>query len=487
MNYKIGLYIGHSYIGWATLELDSKNEPFKIIDVGSRVFDNTNINKNIFHPDLIHINCKDEKPALLPTNAPELEIIYDPAVRQSIFQLIKIINSIIKRYNKSPTFISLKFDDKLLNLDKNINARDKYIENAEKNILIKKIYNNFKKLDVTDVDLVKLKLWEEQDGVCPYSLKKICIERLFDVGYVDIDHIIAYSKCFDDSYNNKVLVFSGENHKKGDLLPLQYVKNKNDFIVWVSSTFRNQNKDKKDRLLMDCLSIEEEKSLKLQNINDTTYISNFIINYITKYLKISSNNANESNLVVSYSKGLFSYLMIKWAISKIKEYGDINNAINAIVVAHMTDNIIEKIEKYSKAYELRYLSTRKEEDKHIDNFPIPYHNFKTEIKSYIQKNPIQILDTFNNFNLADDIIESYRPIIDLYVISSVSEETTEFSSIDRANLVNILNYNIKVDNQNFSVAYAIEKIVKSLSSIINGKDDKLMLPEIVPLRLHSYE
>ena len=36
--YIVGLDIGISSVGWALLELDENNNPFRIIDVGSRIF-----------------------------------------------------------------------------------------------------------------------------------------------------------------------------------------------------------------------------------------------------------------------------------------------------------------------------------------------------------------------------------------------------------------------------------------------------------------
>ena len=37
-NYILGLDIGISSVGWGLLALDEKNQPYKIIDVGSRIF-----------------------------------------------------------------------------------------------------------------------------------------------------------------------------------------------------------------------------------------------------------------------------------------------------------------------------------------------------------------------------------------------------------------------------------------------------------------
>lgn len=58
------------------------------------------------------------------------------------------------------------------------------------------------------------RLWKEQDGVCAYSLRRLDVERLFEPGYVDVDHIVPYSLSFDDRRSNKVLVLSSENRQR---------------------------------------------------------------------------------------------------------------------------------------------------------------------------------------------------------------------------------------------------------------------------------
>ena len=75
----------------------------------------------------------------------------------------------------------------------------------------------------TGLDIVKFKLYQEQDGVCLYSGKNLDPSRLFEPGYADVDHIVPYSRCFDDSYQNKVLVLASENRQKGNRLPYEYL------------------------------------------------------------------------------------------------------------------------------------------------------------------------------------------------------------------------------------------------------------------------
>lgn len=94
--------------------------------------------------------------------------------------------------------------------------------------------------------------------------------------------------------------------------------------------------------------------------------------------------------------------------------------------------------------------------------------------------------TLNNFNLADDIIEAYRPLIDLFVRQNV-EYDEEFTALRKAQLVNLLNVDVIIDNKLFACAKAIEITIQSLTGCISGKRSDLLLPQIVVLEQHEYE
>lgn len=77
------------------------------------------------------------------------------------------------------------------------------------------IRENIAKLNAmpNSTNVLKYKLYEEQDHKCAYSMETLDINHLFEDGYYEIDHIIPYSRSFDDSFNNKVLVLKPEKTK----------------------------------------------------------------------------------------------------------------------------------------------------------------------------------------------------------------------------------------------------------------------------------
>jgi len=91
----------------------------------------------------------------------------------------------------------------------------------------------------------------------------------------------------------------------------------------------------------------------------------------------------------------------------------------------------------------------------------------------------------NSFNLSDDIIEPFRPIVDLYVKKFALED--EIDTHTKASLANLLNCDLIIDNKLFACAKAIELTIKSLSSWYNDKNKSLLLPQIIDLEQHTYE
>lgn len=92
----------------------------------------------------------------------------------------------------------------------------------------------------------------------------------------------------------------------------------------------------------------------------------------------------------------------------------------------------------------------------------------------------------NAFNLADDIIEPFRPLVDMLVFVCFDIDG-ELDSLKKRHLFNCLNLEILSGKQHHSVSYAIERTVQSLGKSLREKADRLILPELLELKQHSYE
>ncbi len=93
----------------------------------------------------------------------------------------------------------------------------------------------------------------------------------------------------------------------------------------------------------------------------------------------------------------------------------------------------------------------------------------------------------NAFNLADDLIEPFRPIVDLFVALNEDEDAEILTKEEKARLFNLLNAEIISKGEKHSVAYAMERTVKSLNKYYKKEGTEILLPELVELKQHSYE
>lgn len=96
----------------------------------------------------------------------------------------------------------------------------------------------------------------------------------------------------------------------------------------------------------------------------------------------------------------------------------------------------------------------------------------------------------NPFNLADDFIEPYRPIVDLLAyehLSSGSLKDTLTPEFKRK-LIELLCHQILLDKQKYSVLAAIDRTIQSFQTALSENNPKLLkLPQMLPLKVHAYE
>jgi CRISPR-associated protein Cas1 len=92
----------------------------------------------------------------------------------------------------------------------------------------------------------------------------------------------------------------------------------------------------------------------------------------------------------------------------------------------------------------------------------------------------------NAFNLADDLIEAYRPQVDLHVIRHLRpDKDAELIPADKRDLVALLNTDIRMPRGVMSVLSAIEQCVESLVRVYDGGDETLLeLPTLIGLAQH---
>lgn len=344
---------------------------------------------------------KKDTEMFLPAYSSELEDLNNPVVRRAVSQTIKVINAIIREQNESPMFINIELAREMSKcFDERNKIKKSMDENRARNErILETIRTEYGIANATGFDIVKYRLWQEQDCKCAYSLKPISIEDLFS-RRVEVDHIIPYSISFDDSYNNKVLVLSAENQQKGNRLPLQYLTGtaRNDFIVWTKSQIRNYKK--RQNLLKERLTDADTDGFKTRHLNDTKYLSRFLLNYINDHLEFAESHTGRKKRVTAVNGSVTAYMRKRWGISKIREDGDLHHAADAAVIVCVTDAMIRKISYYAKYRELKYckdnfgadsLAVDSDTGEVVGEFPYPWHEFRKELEIRLSNDPQSII------------------------------------------------------------------------------------------------
>lgn len=93
----------------------------------------------------------------------------------------------------------------------------------------------------------------------------------------------------------------------------------------------------------------------------------------------------------------------------------------------------------------------------------------------------------NAFNLADDLIEPFRPLVDLHVAKHGAHTEGELIPEDKQGLVALLNFDVGMPQGRMSVLSAIEYAVESLVRLYEGGARELDLPVLVGLQPHQLE
>jgi CRISPR-associated protein Cas1 len=94
----------------------------------------------------------------------------------------------------------------------------------------------------------------------------------------------------------------------------------------------------------------------------------------------------------------------------------------------------------------------------------------------------------NAFNLADDVIEPFRPLVDLFVFRITIPDEDELRPQDKVALVGLLNVDMGMPRGKMSVLSAIEQMIESLARVYDGGDENaLELPVLIGLEQHRLE
>ncbi len=351
----------------------------------------------------------------------EMDIPRNPVVLRALNQSRKVVNALIRKYGPPhAAHIEMARD-----LSRPIDERRK-IERAQADYRTRneKARADFARefgFEPKGKQFEKYMLYREQQGKCAYSLEALDLNRVLnDQGYAEVDHALPYSRSFDDSKNNRVLVLTNENRNKGNRTPYEYLDGISDSEQWrLFEAFVNGNKvyrqAKRNRLLKKDFGESEAKGFRERNLNDTRYICRFFKNYVEQYLQLHEDSDAKRCVVVSGQ--LTSLLRFRWGINKVRSESDRHHALDAAVVAACSHGMVKRMSDYSRRKELQNVREHIEKvdsktGEILNHFPMPWNHFRQELLARLNIDNLDELRAVaeNLGTYPQEDIEALRPL-----------------------------------------------------------------------------
>ena len=357
------------------------------------------------------------------------DIPRNPVVLRSLNQARKVLNALVDKFG-SPHAVHVEMARDLSRAlderNKIAKEQDGYRDRNEKDRL-----DFVSTLGILGAprggDFEKWKLYREQQGKCAYSGTAINLERLLEPGYVEIDHALPYSRSFDDSKNNKVLVHAKENRDKGNRTPFEYLDGASNserwrmFVALVESN-KTYRQAKRSRLLRKDFGKDEAESFRERNLNDTRYICRFFKNQVEQFLKLA--DGSESRRCVVLSGQMTSFLRARWGLLKVRDESDRHHALDAVVVAACSHTMVKRLSDYSRRKELNQVQEGFVDfdtgeivnpamyQRLQEHFPDPWPHFRDEVHQRLKiddaallRSEVQRLGTY-----PAEVLDSVRPL-----------------------------------------------------------------------------
>jgi CRISPR-associated endonuclease Csn1 len=346
----------------------------------------------------------------------DLDVPRNPVVLRALNQARKVVNALIKAYG-SPMAVHIEMARDLSRpLDERREVQKLQDEFRDRNQKAREDFEAQFHRKPSGKDFEKWMLYREQGGQCAYSQQPLApngdCNSIFLDGATQIDHALPYSRSFDDSKNNKVLVITRENQNKGNRTAYEYLTSFEggedgprwrNFVAWV-----NQNKAyraaKRNRLLRKNYGAEEAQGFRDRNLNDTRYICKFFKNYVEQNLQLAPKEDGDSNRrCVVVSGQLTSFLRARWGLLKIREESDRHHALDAAVVAACSHSMVKALADHARRKEVEFLQQGFADpetgeiinpeafDRGRRHFPEPWAHFRHELEARLKTDDLAAL------------------------------------------------------------------------------------------------
>lgn len=268
----------------------------------------------------------------------------NPVVQKALYEARKVVNAIIRKFGlPSQINIEMAREMKLTKKQKERYQKQQKENKKRNKIVSQKLKTEFGIQNPRRDDILKYKLWEESKTLCPYTGQTISREMLFSQ-YVDIEHIIPYSRCLDDSYMNKTLCMAGENRSvKHNSTPVEAYSANQERYLEILRRVEDLPSPKKSKF--EQKEVDTDGFVDRQ-LNDTRYICVEVKNYLLQLGIPISVTKGGATADLRREWGLNSILAVDGKPKKNRQ-DHRHHAIDAIVIALTSRTLFQRLSNLS--------------------------------------------------------------------------------------------------------------------------------------------
>lgn len=225
---------------------------------------------------------------------PPAPTLRNPMVERSLTEVRKVVNQLVEKYGK-PGIIRIELAREL---KQNARQRERTSkrqrrqenERVKAKEILRKDFQRPEPIKAWEIE--KFLLWQECNQLCPYTGTSISKEMLFSPR-VEVEHIVPYARCFDNSFLNKTLCMAEANQRKGKRTPFEAFGHSEEWQYIIERVKRFQSPPDLPRyaahpklerfLLQDVDSVDTflEGFLQTQ-LNNTAYATSKAMEYVSQ-------------------------------------------------------------------------------------------------------------------------------------------------------------------------------------------------------------
>lgn len=173
--------------------------------------------KKLYHPSMIdlypHVQPDDD--GVYQLGSPRISSVRNPMAMHSMFRLRKVVNLLLKEGKiDENTVVHIEFSRYLNDANRRKAIQDYQRENERDREACRKKIEEFGQKEVSDTDILKYQLWEEQNHKCLYTGEEIKLADFLGANpKYDIEHTVPQSAGGDSTKANLTLCNSKFNRE----------------------------------------------------------------------------------------------------------------------------------------------------------------------------------------------------------------------------------------------------------------------------------